>query len=267
MADRLVAAHVEHLAVACVAGARPEERVGGVVHVDEIAELRAVTVDVDGLILDRKPDEPADEALAIVLDELTRPVHVGQPERARAHAEHVVVDEMVVLAGRLVDPVDVGRAHEMALIDRKRVGAPVHLARTGEDDLHLRVVVAARLENGELAAAVDLEIGVGVPHAVDVAHLAREAEDDVAIADEMVHRRLLADVGHVDAHPIGDAVDVEQVAAGVRDERVHEQHVGAELDQAAREVAADEPEAAGDHHGAVAVELAVLRGHGRGGLG
>ena len=74
--------------------------------------------------------------------------------------------------------------------------------------------------------------------------------------------RLLADVGDVDAHAIGDAVDVEQVAAVVGDQRVDEQHVGAELDELAREVAADEAEAAGDHHAAAAVELAVVARHG-----
>ena len=58
--------------------------------------------------------------------------------------------------------------------------------------------------------------------------------------------------------PILDAVDVEQVAAVVGDQRVDEQHVGAELDQLPREVAADEAEAAGDHHAAAAVELAVV---------
>ena len=123
--------------------------------------------------------------------------------------------------------------------------------------------MAARLEHRQLAAAVDLEIGVRVAHAVDVADLAGEVEDDVAVAHQVVHRRLLADVGDVDAHAVGDAVDVEQVAAVVGDQRVDEQHVGAELDELAREVAADEAEAAGDHHAAAAVELAVVGAHAR----
>ena len=147
-------------------------------------------------------------------------------------------------------------------VDRQRVGPAVDLARAGEDDLRAGIVVAARLEQRQLAAAVDLEIRVRIPHAVDVAHLAGEVEDDVAVAHEVVHRALLADVGDVDADAIGDAVDVEQVAAVVGDQRVDEQHVGAELDEPAREVAADEAEAAGDHHAAAAVELAVVGGHG-----
>ena len=258
-----VAADVEDLAVARVARARPQERVRGVVDVDEVAQLRAVAVDLDRLVLDREADEPADEALAVVLDQLARAVDVRQPQRAGAHAEHVVVDEVVVLAGRLVDAVDVGRPHELALADRQRVGPAVDLARAGEDDLHVRVVVAARLENRQLAAAVDLEIRVRIAHAVDVAHLAREVEDDVAIAHEIVHRRLLADVGDVDVHAIGDAVDVEEVAAVVGDQRVDEQDVRAEIDERAREVAADEAEAAGDHHLAAAIELAVVHGYAR----
>src|SRR6185295_15340971 len=115
----------------------------------------------------------------------------------------------------------------------------------------------AGLEHRQLAAAVDLEIRIRIAHAVDVADLAGEAEDDVAIPDQIVHRRLLADVGDVHPHAIGDAVDVEQVAAVVGDERVDEQDVGAEVDETARQVAGDEAEAAGDHDGASAVERAV----------
>ena len=107
--------------------------------------------------------------------------------------------------------------HEVILGDRQRVGLAVHLARAREHDLHARVELAARLENRQLAAAVDVEIGVRIPHAVDVAHLAGEVEDDLAIAHQMVHRAFLADVGDVDADAVGDAVDVEEVARRSRE--------------------------------------------------
>ena len=119
--------------------------------------------------------------------------------------------------------------------------------------------MAAGLEQGELAAAVDVEIGVRIAHAVDVADLAGEVEDHLAVAHQVVHRARLAHVGDVDAQPIGDAVDVEEVAAVVGDERVDQQDVGAEVDELPREVAADEPEPAGDHHPAAAIEVAVRR--------
>src|SRR5512134_2367092 len=74
VADRLVAADVEDLAVAGVGGARPQERRGCIVYVDEIAKLRFIAEDLDVAVLDGQTDEPADEALAVVADELTRPV-------------------------------------------------------------------------------------------------------------------------------------------------------------------------------------------------
>ena len=71
----------------------------------------------------------------------------------------------------------------------------------------------------------------GIPHAVDVAHLAGEIEDDLAVSHQVVHRALLADVGDVDPQPRLEAGDVEQIAAVVGDQRVDEQDVGAEVDE------------------------------------
>ncbi len=255
----LRAADVEDLAVAGVGGARPKERIRGIVDVDEIANLGAVAEDLDLVPFQRQADEPADESLAIVPDQLARTVHVGQAQRARPHLEDVVVQQVVVLAGRLVDPVDVDRAHEMIFGDRQGVGLAVHLARAREHDLDARVELPARLEDRQLAAAVDVEIRVRILHAVDVAHLAGEIEDDLAIAHQVVHRAFLAHVGDVHPDLVGDAVDVEEVRAGVGNERVHQQHIGAELDQPAGDVAADEAEAARDHHAPAAVELQIRR--------
>ena len=88
----------------------------------------------------------------------------------------------------------------------------------------------------------------GIPHAVDVADLAGEIEDHVLLAHQIVHRGLLADVGDVDADAIFEAADVEQIAAVVVDQRVDEQDARAEVDELPGQVAADEAEAAGDHH-------------------
>jgi hypothetical protein len=112
----------------------------------------------------------------------------------------------------------------------------------------------ARLEQRQLAAAVDLEIGVRIAHAVDVADLAGEIEDHLAALHEVIHRARLAHVGDVDGDPVLDAGDVEQVAAVVGNQRVDEQDVGAKIDEAMREVAADEPQSARDHHAPAAIE-------------
>ena len=169
-----------------------------------------------------------------MLDQLARAVDVGQPQRAGADAEHVVVEQVVGLAGRLVDAVDVGRPDQVRLVDRQAVGPAVDLARAGVDDADPRVVLAAGLEHRELRAAVDVEVGIRIAHAVDVADLPGEVEDDLAVLDQRVHRRLIAHVGDVDAHAVLDAVEVEAVAAVVGIERVDDQHVGAGVDELAR---------------------------------
>jgi hypothetical protein len=75
-----------------------------------------------------------------VLQQLARPVDVRQAQRAGADAEHVVVDEVVVLAGRLVDAVDVGRADQVRFGDGQAVGTAVDLPRAREDDLDAGIV-------------------------------------------------------------------------------------------------------------------------------
>src|SRR5678815_2293938 len=71
---------VEHVAVHHVAGARPEKRVHRIVDVDEIAKLRPVAVDLNFPVLEYETDEPTDEPLATVLDQLARAIHVREPQ-------------------------------------------------------------------------------------------------------------------------------------------------------------------------------------------
>src|SRR5437899_1671390 len=117
VADRAIAADVEHFAVARIARPGAKKRVGDVVYVHEVAQLGAVAVDLDRLVLDREPDEPRDEPLATVFDQLPRAVDVRQAKRARAHAEDVVVQKVVVLARGFVDAVDVRWPDEVRLGD------------------------------------------------------------------------------------------------------------------------------------------------------
>ncbi len=53
----------------------------------------------------------------------------------------------------------------------------------------------------------------------------------------------IAHVGVVDRHLVGDLAHVERVAAVIRDQGVDDRHLGAELDQACRQVGADEARA------------------------
>jgi hypothetical protein len=105
--------------------------------------LRAVAENLDLLVRDRQTDEPADETLPVVFDELTRSVDVGQTQCGGTDTERIIVDEVVVLAGRLIDAVDVDRLDQMRLGDREEGRFAVNLSGAGEDDLYRRVVLAA----------------------------------------------------------------------------------------------------------------------------
>ena len=143
----------------------------------------------------------------------------------------------------------------MTLVHGQVIRPSVNLASTGEDDLGCRIVFSAGFEHRELRTAVDFEIRVRIAHAVDVAHLAGEVEDHLAIPHEHVHDALVAHIGVVHPYRVFDAIDVERIAAVVGNQRVDDQDVGARGDELTGEVTADETETAGDHDGPVAVEV------------
>ena len=80
----------------------------------------------------------------------------------------------------------------------RRMRLAVDLPRPRVDDLHPGVVLAHRLQDPELAAAVDLEVGEGIGHRVDVADLAGEVEEHVLAAHQVLHA-VAAHVRDVDA--------------------------------------------------------------------
>src|SRR5512145_1967060 len=135
-----------------------------------------------------------------MLDELPRSKHIAQTKRTRSDSEHVVVQQVIVFSGGFVDAVDICRSDEVVFGDRQRERFSVDLSRAGEHDLDSGVEVATSLEQTELTSAVDLEIRIGIPHAVDVADLTGKVEDDFDVADEIVQGALLPYVGHVDAN-------------------------------------------------------------------
>jgi hypothetical protein len=69
---------------------------------------------------------------------------------------------------------------------------------------------------------------------------------EIATLHEIVHRVLVAHIGDVDAHLVLDAGDVEQVAAVLGNERIHQRHARTQFNQSPREIRADKAESAGD---------------------
>ena len=195
---RLCAAEVEDLALRGLARAREQQRLHDVVHVVHVAPLLALAVEFDDAALDRLPHEPADEALPVVAQQLARAVGVRQTQADGARAVDAVVEQVVVLGGELVDAVDVHGRDAVLLVEREIERLAVDLPRAGEDDLHVRVEVAAGFEERELGRAVEFEVALRVLHRVEVADVAREVEDVVHAADEVVDDPVVAHV--LDAH-------------------------------------------------------------------
>ena len=158
-----------------------------------------------------------------MLDQLPRAVGVGQAQAARSQAVGAVVDQVVPLAGQLVDAVDVGGPVAVFLVQRQVERPAVALTRAGVDDLGIRVVIPAGFQDEELAARVDLQVGEGIGHRVEVADLAGQVEDHVGARHERVHGMRIAHVGDVDLYQVLDAGDVEAVAAVVGNERIDQQ--------------------------------------------
>ena len=214
---------------------RAQEGVDHVVHVVEVALLLPVAEDLDLLAERGLAHEPADEALAVVPDELAGAVGVGEPQRGGADAVHLVVDEVVELARDLVDPVHVHRLQQVLLVHRQVERLAVDLARARVDDLELGVAPAHRLEDPQLARAVDLEVGHGVAHRVDVADLAGQVEQHLLAAHQVLHA-VAAHVGDVDADLVLVAVEVEEVAPVVGQQAVDRGHARAQVGEGAAEV-------------------------------
>ena len=68
----------------------------------------------------------------------------------------------------------------MPFVDGKIVGRAVDLTRAREYDFDRRIVLPARLEDGQLSTCVDIEIDERLLHGIHVAGLADQVEQVIA---------------------------------------------------------------------------------------
>ena len=163
---------------------------------------------------------------------------------------HVVEQQMIGLAGHLVDAVDVGRAQRVLLVDRQVARPAVDLARAGMHDRDLRRHLAARFEQLQLRRAIDREVVFRRVHRIEMAGLAGQIEQEILAGKQMAHRRRVADIGDVDRRTRDRRISamLAGLAPPSGDHAVEQHQLGAEPDEAARQRRADQPDAAGDQH-------------------
>src|SRR5450432_933865 len=80
---------------------------------------------------------------------------------------------------------------------------------------------------------------------IHMACLAREIEQEIAVTHPIAHLIHVADIRSDNLNPILDVPDVEKIGAGIPIEAIDDDDAGAKVEQAAREMRADEAEAAG----------------------
>src|SRR3989304_4943419 len=104
--------------------------------------------------------------------------------------------------------------HRMGLGGRKPNGPAVNLPRAGVEDSNRVIALATGFQNRELAAAVDLQIGLRILHAIDVASLTRQVEEKILVLQEVLHPVHVANVGDIDPELGLQALDVVAISPG-----------------------------------------------------
>src|SRR2546425_1313246 len=147
-ADDTLTAQVENLAVYILAGRRQEECLHGVINVCEIAQLRS-TPNLKRFTFQNEPYPEAQKGLAGILNAHARSIRVGQTKDTRPNSVHIVVKDVVLLAGHLIDAIYIYRATPMLFIHGQVGGPTIKLAGTGEHDLNGTVVLrhASKMES------------------------------------------------------------------------------------------------------------------------
>lgn len=152
---RLFTANVEYLTIGSFAGSREQQSINDIIDVIQIAPLSAFAEQFDDAPINRLPGEPSDKALPIMAHKLARAVGVRQAQADGAQTVETMVQQMIILGGKFVDAVDVGRRDAMRFINRQVKGLAVNLSRAGENDFDVRIKVTTSFKQRELRRTIE----------------------------------------------------------------------------------------------------------------
>jgi len=128
-----------------------------------------------------------------------------------------------------VDAVEVYGTKGMVLIDGQVPGPAVDLTGSGVNDPETGVEAGAAFQEAELRHGVQLRIPAWPLHAVGVADLARQIEDQIRGADMVLQRGGVGDVAMEDRDRVTDRFKVGLVGAAARDGGIDDGDAGAEF--------------------------------------
>ena len=159
---RFVVAEVEHRtgldATLRCGASRQRQGNDDIVDVQAIAQLLAIAEHRQRLAAQHATYEHGKEAEPGFLQILPGAVHVRQPQGDGSHAVHRAVQPVVLLAGKLVDTIDVARVGGVCFVDRQVARPPVHLARARVHDHCPRADTPDRFQEHQLRSNVDVVV-------------------------------------------------------------------------------------------------------------
>lgn len=182
----MIAAEVEDFAFGLFARSGQEHRFDDIIHIIQIAPLPSVAEKFDHFAIHRLPNEPRDEALPVVTHQLSRPVNIRQPQHRRAQSEEPVKEQVILFRREFVNSVEVWRRNAVMFVNRQVNGPAVKLACAGKNDSGVRIELSAGFEQHDLRGAVVVQILLRMLHRINVAQAARQIEDVIHAADQMI---------------------------------------------------------------------------------
>jgi len=101
-------------------------------------------------------------------------------------------------------------------INREIVRFAVDLPCAGKDDANSGVVMTTGFQNGQLAAAIDVEVNQRVGHRVEVAGLSRQIKEDVLILHQPGDAIGIPHIGYVDTDQVSVSSEVLQISQRIQ---------------------------------------------------
>src|SRR6266545_796280 len=159
-----------------------------------VPKLAAFAVDLEGKVVQRAPDEPVDDAVAVLLAPLEGAVGVGDPQDHEAQPALTPEDLEVALGRELVGSVDRDRTQSSGLAHRKWLVRSVDESGAWEYQARGRRKASACRQDVEQSPQVDIEILARGCIADSGARLSGEVKYEVRVGNGCVNDGLVSDV-------------------------------------------------------------------------
>src|SRR5438552_13104928 len=187
-------------------GAKLQQRIGRIVDVEVIALLRAIAVNRERLSGQRQMNQVVHDTVGGPTTRLPWTIWIRETSDGVLQTVGTAIDSQVLFRRKFVDRVDAEWIGVLLFANRCRTGFSIRQPRADEDERRLWTFEAQRLEQHQVAATIDVEVGRRIVHAAHRARLPGQVEHDVLPGDSTAHRGDIAQVAFDHMHAGGGEV-------------------------------------------------------------